>query len=389
MTYKHIISALLIISFGAIPYLVSSSFTVSQSAGLNIGLFLLALLLIKKNIIGLSLNYCLLKVFSIIFTIIALSLIANLNGIDSYVKSFVSILLILFLIYVAYFFALWLYSLNISNIIRIINTTYWTLSIISLVSIGLYAANITHKSVLLFAEPSHFSLFFGVLSLVKFVLSSKESEKIIILCITAILVLLLPNFTLFFYIVLMVLLLGIRNLMSVFFIISLFLLILNHLDLNYFTDRIYDDNNLSAVVYQQGWELIHYSLTTSIFGAGFQNLITLPLTEAGEFLLALGGLELNRQDGSFLSSKLLGEFGWLGLVLFLYYLYMYISAFFYIAKRINKPKSILLIANVLIYAFSVEMLVRGIGYFSVGVFSFFVGFFLTKIVRTNKTTQYQ
>jgi hypothetical protein len=163
----------------------------------------------------------------------------------------------------------------------------------------------------------------------------------------------------------------------------------------YFLDRLAisdTSNNLSALVYLQGLYDAYYSLeATNYLGLGFQLLGTQPPSELSLTIQTIAGTELNREDGSFLAAKILAEFGILGVIFIIYYLKISFQAVIFLRKQIfliNDRRDLKhqLVAAI-IFAFSVELFVRGTGYFSPGVFLFiFALFYYKKYMRSSFQT---
>jgi len=166
--------------------------------------------------------------------------------------------------------------------------------------------------------------------------------------------------------------------------------------LPYFTSRLNfteSDKNLTALVYLQGWQDMYTALYESHgFGLGFQKMGTLPPGEYGETIYQLAGEYKNRADGGFLASKIIGEFGIFGIILIHTYLYKFSNSLIYIIKYIkvqgpNKTEMMrkypvsLIFGHSVIVMFFIEIFGRGYGYFSPGVFLFFVAIFLTSFEK--------
>ena len=161
---------------------------------------------------------------------------------------------------------------------------------------------------------------------------------------------------------------------------SLFLL-----DFTYFTDRLNlkGTQNLSSLVYLQGWNRALLSLRQTVgLGIGFQNLENVPFGYFGNLLKDIIGQNKNFKDGGFVAAKLIGEFGILGVAAVYLYLALFFKAVFeaidYLSKAKHKAQDndLRFIANILIVFFSVELLIRGIGYFSLGIILFWTGYSL-------------
>ena len=144
------------------------------------------------------------------------------------------------------------------------------------------------------------------------------------------------------------------------------------LDMSYFTSRLEangDSANLSALVYQQGWQLIAESMErSSYFGIGFQQLGELPTdVPASERIAQLSGLELNLRDGSFTVAKLASEFGLAGMILIAAAVVVIVAVAWRLrseAQERARLQSGVLLACCVIVSFSLDLFVRGSGYFS-------------------------
>jgi hypothetical protein len=144
----------------------------------------------------------------------------------------------------------------------------------------------------------------------------------------------------------------------------------------YFLDRLPSSttSNISTLVWLQGWETASRTLDrTGGIGVGFQQLG--PAVAAGdssERIFELLGETKNDRDGGFLAAKVVTEFGALGVAaLFAYGVYL--------VRSISRMRSQALggvggqdyayvFRACAVVMFSVEVLVRGIGYFSPGAF---------------------
>jgi len=144
------------------------------------------------------------------------------------------------------------------------------------------------------------------------------------------------------------------------------------LDMSYFTSRLEadgDSTNLSALVYQQGWQLIAESMErSSYFGIGFQQLGEQPTDVlASDRIVQLNGVGLNLRDGSFIVAKLASEFGVAGLILIVAAVVMIVAAAWHLRLeaqgRVRLQPGVLLACCVIV-SFSLDLFVRGTGYFS-------------------------
>lgn len=138
--------------------------------------------------------------------------------------------------------------------------------------------------------------------------------------------------------------------------------------LTYFTQRaaISDNStNLSTLVYVEGWEMLGDSLTrTHGWGLGYEQLgIHGATVTAAETIREItGGQDLNVEDGGFVMAKVGSEFGVLGLLLVAGYTVLAVKSLR--ALRAARESLNLMLARSVVVAYSVDVFLRGIGYFS-------------------------
>lgn len=157
------------------------------------------------------------------------------------------------------------------------------------------------------------------------------------------------------------------------------------IDVSYYLDRIAiseDTDNLSALVWLQGWEQAIGAIESSNgVGAGFQQFgLSGDTYSFADRILELSGDFLNINDGGTLASKLIGELGYAGMVVVL----AYAVVAFRCLRRLRRAKAQQLraqfiLGNAMILSLAIEMFVRSIGYFSVGVFFAIAGAFLLRL----------
>ena len=149
------------------------------------------------------------------------------------------------------------------------------------------------------------------------------------------------------------------------------------IDLSYYVGRvdIYASyTNLSLAVFLTGWEqsLLNIRDTYGL-GIGFQQLGY--VGERGiyrEFIDSLGFRTLNLYDGGTTGSKLISEFGFLGLILLCMYLtglYKRRRVLKYLIRKCDQ-KQIFYVSCY--FSFAIELFVRGFGYFNIGSFLFLI-----------------
>lgn len=145
------------------------------------------------------------------------------------------------------------------------------------------------------------------------------------------------------------------------------------LDLSYYTDRLDfsgEVSNLSNLVYVQGWEMIEEAWRRSSgVGLGFQQLgVQGTDVPAAHLLRAIrDGEDMNLLDGGFVFAKLGSDFGLLGGLLALAYLGLAARSLLALRAAADKPGSVapvLILMHCTILSFSIELFVRGAGYFT-------------------------
>lgn len=143
--------------------------------------------------------------------------------------------------------------------------------------------------------------------------------------------------------------------------------------------------NLSSLVWLNGWSQIGYYLYESDFmGVGFHLMgSNVRAEDVGMYandIYEVSGKYLNFNDGSFFISQLTSEFGFVGVVFFLYFSLKCITS---IRRFFFNQSHLSVIDCFALAAFTtglVGLFVRGFGYFSPGVILFVwsVGFLLTR-----------
>jgi hypothetical protein len=225
-----------------------------------------------------------------------------------------------------------------------------------------------------FSEPSHFALAYLQVTAMMMPISGRRARYAIIAA-SGLLAVGFPNTTLLIAALLLLLLVA----STLELIVASALLVPIVLSLSqisdtlasYFSERLTSDGseNISRLVYIQGWEAIYSALsTTSGWGIGFQNLGNEPPGAATYALSLLVPDELNRADGSFLLAKTGGEFGFVGLFLCAATIIFSFWMGYRVRRALKNKKStaqgFLLIPACSSYVLIVEMLIRGPGYFS-------------------------
>lgn len=150
----------------------------------------------------------------------------------------------------------------------------------------------------------------------------------------------------------------------------------------YFLSRLVFDSgklDLSNLVYLQGWEGAWIGLQESYgIGLGFQALGTQAPGVYTELIRSvMNGFDLNRNDGGFLASKFIGEFGVFGVIICFIVLFNFFKVVTIAQNDRYKREPLTVIYMSLSLVMFIEFFVRGFGYFS-PAFILFASFFLQK-----------
>jgi len=227
------------------------------------------------------------------------------------------------------------------------------------------------KSIFPFSEPSHLVINFGYFLPTIFYLQKKIMRFA--------LVLFLLFFAFYFESLLFVLIVFASylftnriNLKLLFSILLIFVLLYfvfvnyNLINLDYYLNRLdfKNLNNISLLVFLQGWEIIITTLKDfNLIGVGLNNLKSVPFSEVADQLYTILGEYKNREDGGFLAAKIIGETGIAGFVMILIYIKIVYS------KLKNATKEISLLNffySSILFISLFELFFRGMGYFTIG-----------------------
>lgn len=229
----------------------------------------------------------------------------------------------------------------------------------------------SEKAVFPFTEPSHFALAFVPFA----IFLAVQSNLIVrygVLSILLFFALTLQNISLIAGAVLA----GFASLAG--WQLFLFVLssgaLLSFLDLSYFTDRLdfsYTTQNLSTLVYIQGTELGQIAMERTYgWGIGFQQLgFTNLFTPTSDLIYRLLHDDLNLKDGGITAAKAIAELGLFGLILLAAYIFYMIKSLLVLRQtaaagaRLGCYSTLALASFV---SFSIELFVRGAGYFTPG-----------------------
>jgi len=228
------------------------------------------------------------------------------------------------------------------------------------------------KSILSFYEPSHYAITVGPLFVIAMIMLQKN--RVLICTLFLFISLSSQNLTMLLYWSLGTWLsIESKKVKPVFLMIVVsalaFLYTYSSSSLEYYIDRITispQSNNLSTLVYLQGWDEMSKSLYDSFgLGLGFQQAGSNEPGEISERIYEISKIYKNREDAGFLSAKIVIEFGVLGIVFIALFLKSFISNlrnFKSFERNVDK-----LFAGVILSLF-IEMFFRGQGYFTLGFY---------------------
>lgn len=225
------------------------------------------------------------------------------------------------------------------------------------------------KSLFPFSEPSHLALFTAPI-LVFNCVTTKPTARLLMLCATLAAAVFLENVTLVaLSLMTACLCLNVRHLLLLLLPAIPIALSLN---LEYYLVRLDfsgESESLSNLVFFQGWQLMFESWEKSGgLGLGFQQLgVFGSETAASELIFLIMDDYMNLLDGGFNLAKFVSEFGIFGIVVvagFLYKLGAAVKVLRSVAIRGKQAPAVLLFAGSSMFAYTVELFLRGVGYFS-------------------------
>ena len=245
------------------------------------------------------------------------------------------------------------------------------LAVFRTIDIGNYA--LKGKGAFPFSEDSHYALCAGFLSCIVGSVSSKK-ERIFILVNITIQAILFPNLTLLVFSFICCFLFWFSKRFLILSAILCIAIISGAFVIqsmqgtaagDYFLSRMdlsTNSNNLTTLVFLQGIDDSRRAIEETYgIGLGFQRAGTDEVGVYGFIIEGLTGGEYNRTDGGFLSSKVITEFGILGLIISILYLFKVMKC----VKEYNTSENLVIkMAASAMIAFSIEFFLRGYGYFS-------------------------
>jgi hypothetical protein len=249
---------------------------------------------------------------------------------------------------------------------------YWILLSDGLASTVLYRLGASNKTMFFAAEPSHFALAF--LPFLFYILFRDRSPWHLAIAIA--IAIFIGNVTLLAGVALLVIFYYRRRARSLIFVCCLGVLLISaSVEYSkYLIERMTfsaDSENLTTLVFISGYERAYETLTKGQWlGVGFQQMgFAGPSGSVMESITALTqGSELNLYDGGTLASKLIVEFGVLGIGLLIYYLVRLVRLFRF--GRFEGKEPLALFLSGVFITFACYVFMRGMGYFSITVFLF-------------------
>ncbi len=303
-------------------------------------------------------------------------------------KVVLSIYSILIMAYVSSCYAqtLWLCSEEILK--RSVFYLFAFLCLIGIISILLQKTEIIHdKSMILFPEPSAFALVF--IPIFSFCLYYTRGGLLLLYILSLGIALGIQNLTMLVGIVISVFVMKkitIRQTIVILLGAWIFSMILSDLDISYYTSRLDFKNttNLSVLVYLSGIERAFLNFITSYgLGIGFQQMgVNGEIGIYQQILAELDAPMLNIYDGSFISSKLISEFGVIGALMCIFY-FFYFSRFYLSFKKSKRYSPQYILAYSFYMCFFIPLFIRGAGYINPYVFMLFSSIFLCKYHAKN------
>jgi len=151
------------------------------------------------------------------------------------------------------------------------------------------------------------------------------------------------------------------------------------INLNYYLSRItlsLSSSNLSVLVFLSGWERAYLCFKDTLgFGIGFQQFgIVGKQGQIMEIIASLNVPGLNRLGGGNVAPKLVGEFGYFGMGLLLVYFAYFIKIFWWFNSLVRGvivfQSHIQVFFHSCFLMYSIDLFVRGAGYFSAEGFMF-------------------
>ncbi|NOR54697.1 MAG: hypothetical protein GQ531_00665 [Sulfurovum sp.] len=392
----------LIFSILLISLLPSFIFVAFNSTSLAAGILassLFILLLNYKSLIGLRISLLTLSLFLIVVITLFIT-VSYFYIVESIPKPFYSmVILVVFLS--AFVLAQKLLKINyqaLSNSMLLVILVLLILGWLKLFFIPPCCHyDMFEKPVFPFSEESHYALVIGIIA-VAYAFSGKLIWVFFIGVNILLLALLFPNLTLLVF-SLLIFFASLFRLKPIYFksfilLVPVLIMIIWTLFISnseYFSSRLNfeDTKNLTTLVFLQGWDMAYLNLVeTHGLGLGFQMLGSSAtyFSSLTDEIVNIADNELNFSDGGLLAAKVIAEFGVIGIIVIVSYVYFLLKFIFYgnqiwlkihlshDQNYIQELKKKLFLSGIL-FGFLVEVFLRGYGYFSPGVFLALVAIF--------------
>jgi hypothetical protein len=251
--------------------------------------------------------------------------------------------------------------------------------------------NYSQIAVFPFREASHFALAFGAICVPLIVFTSLRFNLVIMFNLHFFAIY-LPNFTfLIFGLISFLIFLFKTNInillkFSLIIILCIFFFNFNEfIDIDYFisrtpfTDLHSNEQSFSLLIFKQGWEFIYLNLINSNFlGLGFQMMGSEKMHYGEIYYLIINTTKSlyghNHEDGSFIMSKLLVEFGFIGIIITIIYVSFIVKFLINLNSNLSKIKLRsksadddffkVFFCELIIFSYFVNFFIRGIHYFT-------------------------
>lgn len=311
-----------------------------------------------------------------------LGLISNSNF--NLIRFFSSYLLLSLELFVAFLFGISLNNLPNEKLDIFLKNISISILVLGLV-VCIYWTFFSHtaKEMLFFTEPSHFSVVSSPF-IVYYIISSNKISSIIFSLILLLVAAYIENMTLLFPVAIAVFILD-KKIFVVSTLIFISVITLIGAGFGEYISQRYggvtggDNQNISSLVYLQGWDYIFSSVIQfKGLGIGFQQLGEIRINSNSQEILEFMGYPLNQNDGAFLFSKFFVEFGWIGFIAIIITLIEMLRFSFKVSIfRQNKHYLNIFIATTYL-SFIIPLFVRNSSYFNGAIFIFIAAFFSKK-----------
>jgi hypothetical protein len=291
----------------------------------------------------------------------------------------VSCMIFLFVCAGAHFASKQLLGVQTSRLVRASNDVLLLLAALTLAAaagVPEVGPRIHTKPVVIFAEPSHLAL--AMLPVLLFQTAvSRRSTQFVLIGAALFIAATLQNLTLVAGTLFVAALLLRQTLLMLLLLIPLLATGLV-MDLSYYSDRLTlssDSTNVSTLVFLQGWEnaILNFNDTHGL-GVGFQQFgIAGSIGDiADKITFLLSGVSISLLDGGTTATKLIGEFGVFGILFLIGFVVIATRSILYLRRSQALPPASRDIRRIffcsMIATYTIELFIRGTGYFSAGGF---------------------